>query len=55
MVMFISSNYNSIVSILFSIYSTPFIACDFVWVGSNFALASGLTVADLFCNTWLKS
>ena len=53
-VLLISSIYNSIAYIFFSIYSTTFIAWDFVWDGGDFDMASGFPVPDLFYNTWLK-
>ena len=55
MVLFISSNYNSIASIFLSIYSTPSIAWGYVGYGGDFDLASGFPAANLFCDTWLKS
>ena len=55
MLLLIYLNSNSIASISFSSSITKFIAWDFVWAGGDFALASGFPVANLFCNTWLKS
>ena len=55
MVLLISSNSNSIAYIFLSVSITPFVAWDFVWDGGDFSLGSGFPVANLFCNTWLKS
>ena len=54
-VLLISSNSNSIASILFSIYSAPSIAWCSTEAGGDFDLASGFPADDLFYNTWIKS